>query len=79
MSRPKRAPAGAAWRSTNIRSATTPYAEDMGRTANRFIVQGYLIGPNYLDLRDALITALEQDGPGILHFAAAVHDEATCK
>ena len=43
-----------------------PYAEDMGRRANRFVVQGYLIGPNYLDLRDALITALEADGPGML-------------
>jgi hypothetical protein len=43
-----------------------PYAEDMGRTANRFMVQGYVIGPNYLDLRDALIGALEQDGPGVL-------------
>lgn len=42
------------------------YAEDMGKKANRFIIQGYLIGPNYLDLRDALITALEQDGPGML-------------
>lgn len=44
----------------------TPYAEDMGRTANRFLVQGYLIGPNYLDLKDALIDALEADGPGML-------------
>jgi prophage DNA circulation protein len=25
----------------------TPYSEDMGRAANRFIVQGYLIGPNF--------------------------------
>jgi prophage DNA circulation protein len=61
----------------------TPYSEDMGRAANRFIVQGYLIGPNfgnpnlagpaeqnpqnnYLDLKDALIAALEKDGPGRL-------------
>jgi prophage DNA circulation protein len=43
-----------------------PYAEDMGRTANRFVVQGYLIGPNYLDMRDALIEELEKDGPGQL-------------
>jgi prophage DNA circulation protein len=43
-----------------------PYAEDMGRAAVRFAVQGYLIGPNYLDLKDALINALEQDGPGTL-------------
>ncbi len=43
-----------------------PYSEDMGRSATRFAVQGYLIGPNYLDLKDALITALEADGPGTL-------------
>ena len=43
-----------------------PYAEDMGRTANRFVVQGYLIGPAYLDLKDNLIEALEKDGPGWL-------------
>jgi prophage DNA circulation protein len=43
-----------------------PYSEDMGRSANRFGVQGYLIGPNYLDFKDALIAALEADGPGTL-------------
>ncbi|MHC2534221.1 DNA circularization N-terminal domain-containing protein [Bradyrhizobium diazoefficiens] len=43
-----------------------PYAEDMGRAARRFQVQGYLIGPNYLQQKDALIAALEADGPGIL-------------
>jgi prophage DNA circulation protein len=43
-----------------------PYAEDMGRTANNFSVQGFLIGPNYLDDRDILIACLEQDGPGLL-------------
>jgi hypothetical protein len=44
----------------------TPYAEDMGRSANKFVVQGYLIGPVYLDLKDNLVTALEKDGPGWL-------------
>lgn len=44
----------------------TPYAEDMGRSANRFLVQAYLIGPNYLDDKDNLIDALEADGPGML-------------
>src|SRR6185369_6109076 len=43
-----------------------PYAEDMGKTANRFTVAGYLIGPNYLTLKDALVEALEMDGPGTL-------------
>ena len=49
-----------------------PYAEDMGRSAIRFTVQGYLIGlspaqeDSYLDLKDDLISCLEQDGPGVL-------------
>jgi prophage DNA circulation protein len=52
------------------------YAEDMGRTSNRFTVQGYLIGKwpdkqggkpiSYIDLKNNLIECLEQDGPGIL-------------
>lgn len=43
-----------------------PYTEDMGRAANRFTVQGYLIGPEYLTAKDRLIQALEEDGPGTL-------------
>ncbi|UPT99209.1 DNA circularization N-terminal domain-containing protein [Bradyrhizobium barranii subsp. apii] len=46
----------------------TPYAEDMGRAANKFVVQGFLITRDgtYLQLKDELIEALEQDGPGML-------------
>jgi hypothetical protein len=44
----------------------TPYAEDMGHKALRFLVQGYLIGPNYWDQKNRLIDALEKDGPGLL-------------
>ena len=45
-----------------------PYAEDMGHTANTFTVQGFLItlDGTYLDLKNQLIDALEQDGPGML-------------
>jgi prophage DNA circulation protein len=43
-----------------------PYAEDMGRKALRFLVQGYLIGPKYLDQKNLLVKALEKDGPGML-------------
>src|SRR5262245_11492172 len=59
-----------------------PYAEDMGRAARRFSVQGYLIGHlpgrtvgsrpdatrniSYFDLKNDLIDALEADGPGVL-------------
>ena len=44
----------------------TPYAEDMGRKALRFMVQGYLIGPKYWDQKNRLIDALDKDGPGLL-------------
>lgn len=47
-----------------------PYAEDMGRKAVRVQVQGYIIGAgprvDYVKLKDALIEALEKDGPGRL-------------
>jgi hypothetical protein len=43
-----------------------PYAEDMGRAARTYQVQGYLIGPFYHELKERLITALEKDGPGRL-------------
>jgi hypothetical protein len=44
----------------------TPYAEDMGRKAKRFLVQGYLIGLKYLEQKYRLVDALEKDGPGML-------------
>jgi prophage DNA circulation protein len=47
-----------------------PYAEDMGRRAFRHPVTGYVImsprNPNYLTDRDALLDALDIDGPGTL-------------
>lgn len=43
-----------------------PYAEDMGRSARTYEVQGYLIGPFYDELKDKLRDALEEDGPGRL-------------
>ena len=47
-----------------------PYSEDMGRRAKRHILEGYIImrpgNFNYLPDRDALINALEADGPGLL-------------
>ena len=44
----------------------TPYSEDMGRKALRFLVQGYLIGPKYWDQKNRLIAELDKDGPGLL-------------
>jgi prophage DNA circulation protein len=57
-----------------------PYAEDMARRAREFTVRGYIIvyprdvggsgntlkKKNYIEARDVLIKALEQDGPAIL-------------
>lgn len=42
------------------------YAEDMGRRMRRFRVSGYVIGDDYIQQRDALIAALEAEGPGTL-------------
>ena len=42
-----------------------PYADDLGR-AREFQVNGYVVGENYLQERDALIEALEAYGPGEL-------------
>ena len=51
-----------------------PYAEDMGRRARRFPVTAYLIGDDYQARRDALIAALEQEGPGLLvHYTFGTH------
>ena len=44
----------------------TPYAEDMGRKAFRYLVQGYLIGPHYWDQKNRLVAELDKDGPGLL-------------
>ncbi len=43
-----------------------PWTEDMGRSARRWPITGYVIGPTYLVGRDALIAALEAGGVGTL-------------
>lgn len=43
-----------------------PFVEDMGRKARAFPVEGYVVGPNYLTARNALIEALEKPGVGEL-------------
>lgn len=43
-----------------------PWTEDMGRRARRWSIAGYLIGPNYLKPRDALVAVLESEGPHTL-------------
>lgn len=43
-----------------------PWAEDLGRRARRFEVDCLVLGQNYMQARDALIAALEQQGAGTL-------------
>lgn len=42
------------------------FIEDLGRRARRFSVKGYVVGDDYLQQRDALLVALEQEGDGPL-------------
>ncbi|MCB2190354.1 MAG: DNA circularization N-terminal domain-containing protein [Deltaproteobacteria bacterium] len=43
-----------------------PYAEDLGRKARRVTFEAFLIGPDYMADRDALIAACEEKGPATL-------------
>ncbi|QPC44009.1 DNA circularization N-terminal domain-containing protein [Kaustia mangrovi] len=42
------------------------YVEDLGRKGRSFPIDGYVIGPDYLGPLNALISALEGEGPGTL-------------
>ena len=44
----------------------TPWSEDLGRKARRWPITAYVIGPNYIPGRDALIAACEAEGPATL-------------
>lgn len=43
-----------------------PFPEDMGKKASEFVVEGFLIGDDYLQQKDDLILALIAPGPGTL-------------
>lgn len=43
-----------------------PFTEDLGRRARQFVVEAHVIGEDYIALRDQLIWAIEQPGPGWL-------------
>lgn len=52
----------------------TPYAEDMGRRARRYSVTAYIVGDDYQGRRDRLVSALEQEGAGLLnHYTLGQH------
>jgi prophage DNA circulation protein len=42
------------------------YVEDLGRLARRYVIDGFVIGPDYLTQRQDLEAALEEVGPGEL-------------
>lgn len=42
------------------------FREDLGLKVRTFPVEGYVVGTEYMDARDALLTALESVGPGEL-------------
>ncbi len=43
-----------------------PFVEDLGRRARTISVDAYVVGEDYIEQRDALIEALEREGPGRL-------------
>lgn len=43
-----------------------PYTEDLGASARRYNVTAYIIGDDYMSVRDALLDAIEAGGAGVL-------------
>ena len=43
-----------------------PFTEDLGRNEKKWSISGYIVGPDYMDGRDALLDAVENGGAGTL-------------
>lgn len=43
-----------------------PYVEDLGMATKELVINGYVLGDDYLQQREALIKALSEEGPGQL-------------
>lgn len=43
-----------------------PYVEDLGRKTRSFSIEGFVVGKDYADRRNELLSALEQSGTGVL-------------
>jgi len=57
-----------------------PYTEDMGRKADEFVVEGYLLGDDYNVARDRLVEACrDQTGPGTLIHPYLGERTVTCQ
>ncbi|MDB5432431.1 MAG: circulation-like protein [Caulobacter sp.] len=55
-----------------------PWAEDLGKGAKKFQVEGYVLGPDYLDERDALEDALNAEGGATLVLPWRVSAKVVC-
>ena len=44
-----------------------PYVEDLGRRSREYQFDAFVIGPNYMEDRDAFIAACEEPGAGELN------------
>lgn len=47
-------------------SNVAPFSQDLGARAQSFPLEGYVIGPEFFAARDALLSALNTEGPGEL-------------
>jgi prophage DNA circulation protein len=50
----------------NFPDVDYPFFEDLGRAQRRFSVEAWIVGENYVSVRDRLISACERSGPGDL-------------
>ena len=57
----------------------TPFGEDMGRKAHRWTITGYILGPNYLGPRDALIALCDSEGPYTLQHPSLGFEQVHCE
>lgn len=60
-------------------SRDTPFSEDLGRSQRVWNFTGYVLGDNYPSLRDRLIKAAEQEGPGELVHPTIGTVQAVCR
>lgn len=55
-----------------------PFAEDLGRKSRTFAMDAYVLGPDYMAARDALLRAVERPGAGQLEHPYLGEMRATC-
>ena len=55
-----------------------PFAEDLGRRAKGFEIEGYIVGDDYMERRDRLIEACDKPGPGLLEHPYLGRRQVAC-